>query len=155
MMVYYVKSNAPRDGRSRYGRSGDGGGTSYEVRTGAWSCTCHAFAFSAYNGGGGGAFPVYGSYDSVDEDEDDDVSGHRVGRDGDEEMLDVPEVEKTGERDGSWRWGGLMLGDEDVPLCKHLLACVLVERGAVGGSRFEERVVGREEMAGWAAGWGG
>jgi len=45
----------------------------------------------------------------------------------------------------------MMLGEEDVPLCKHLLACVLVERWR----GVEERVVGREEMAGWAAGWGG
>jgi len=49
------------------------------------------------------------------------------------------------------RFGGLLRGEE-VPVCKHLLACVLAERM---GGYVEEKVVGREEMAGWAAGWGG
>lgn len=55
----------------------------------------------------------------------------------------------------NWRWGGLMLGEEGVPVCKHLLACLLGERMGMGGEIVEERVVGREEFAGWAAGWGG
>jgi len=147
-MVYYVKSTAQRDGRSRYSRSRDVGGTSYEVRTRAWSCTCHAFAFAAYNGAG--ASPAYKAYEDVD-----DFGGRRMSRDGDEEMLDVPETETTVEQDGPWQWGGLMLEGEDIPLCKHLLACVLVERWDMGGSKSDEKVVGREEMAGWAAGWGG
>ncbi len=144
-MIYYVQSNAHRDGRSRYtiGRSGgDGGGTSYEVRTGAWSCTCHAFAYSAFNNaGGGGATMGYGAFE---------CAGDFGNGEENEEMLDVVEPERE-EGDGGWRWGGMMLGEEDVPLCKHLLACVLVERWR----GVEERVVGREEMAGWAAGWGG
>lgn len=53
------------------------------------------------------------------------------------------------------RWGGLLLVGEDVPLCKHLLASLLAERWDMIGEMVEERVVGREEMAGWAAGWGG
>lgn len=53
-----------------------------------------------------------------------------------------------------WGWGGSMLGG-DVPLCKHLLACVLAERWDGAGGLVEGREVGREEMAGWAAGWGG
>lgn len=42
--------------------------------------------------------------------------------------------------------------EEEGVVCKHLLACVLAER--IGGY-VEEREVVREEMAGWAAGWGG
>ena len=40
-------------------------------------------------------------------------------------------------------------------MCKHLLACVFVERckGLFGGF-VEDREVGVEEAAGWAAGWG-
>ncbi len=58
------------------------------------------------------------------------------------------EAEKGGDE---MRFGGLLRGEE-VPVCKHLLACVLAERM---GGYVEEKVVGREEMAGWAAGWGG
>lgn len=79
----------------------------------------------------------------------------------------MPEAERgigtststSGNGDGhahEW-WGGLMRGErgEEVPLCKHLLACVLAERWEVGRGMVGERGVGREEMAGWAAGWGG
>lgn len=66
--------------------------------------------------------------------------GHRCGPGGGEGMvLDAA-------------WGGSMLGG-DVPLCKHLLACVLAERWDGAGGLVEGREVGREEMAGWAAGW--
>ena len=88
--------------------------------------------------------------------------------DEDAEMLDnpipIPEDEavrptvSTSGYEHDW-WGGLLLttrGERgEVPLCKHLLACLLAERWEVMGGFFEERKVGREEMAGWAAGWGG
>jgi len=49
----------------------------------------------------------------------------------------------------------LALG-EGVPMCKHLLACVLVERCSVFGRYgVEEKEVTVEELAGWGAGWGG
>jgi len=147
-VVYYVKSNAHRDGRSRYSRGGDVGGTSYEVRTEVWSCTCAAFAFSAFNRPG--AFP---EYESCGDGEEFEGNGALVNED--EEMLDVPELGGGDDGAGDWQWGGLMLGDEEVPLCKHLLACVLAEKWGGAGGMVEEREVGREEMAGWAAGWGG
>ena len=41
-------------------------------------------------------------------------------------------------------------------VCKHVLACVLVEKCAgYFGEGVEVREVGREEYAGWCAGWGG
>jgi hypothetical protein len=52
-------------------------------------------------------------------------------------------------------FGGVTLGSGTPPVCKHLLACVLVERceGLFGGYVVEKRVaVG--EAAGWGAGWG-
>ena len=54
-------------------------------------------------------------------------------------------------------WGGWMLRREvdGVPVCKHLLACLLAERWNVARGVVEERSVGEGEMAGWAAGWGG
>ncbi len=80
-------------------------------------------------------------------------------------MLDIPSEEDVrddvigtsgDERgDGHEWWGGLMRGREEVPLCKHLLACVLAERWGMVRGMVEEREAGREEIAGWAAGWGG
>lgn len=139
-VVYYVKSAAggQREGRARYGV----GATCYEVRTRGWSCSCAAFAFAAFNEGRG----------------DDECGGYGAGMgDGEEMLLDVEEggegLEELEER-GDRGWGGLM-GEGNVPLCKHLFACVIAEHWEVAGDMVEEREVGREEMAGWAAGWGG
>lgn len=54
-----------------------------------------------------------------------------------------PEAEEK-----EWSFGGMSL-DGDVPCCKHLLACLLVEKwsGMLEGY-VEERTVSREEMAG-------
>ena len=155
--------------------------TSYEVRPHAWSCTCPAFAFSAYNNSDPLSSPTY------EEAWDDEGGvlydeGYRSGGSGggdgtgigdgnggeeeeEEEMLDVPvddniigtSEESHGHGQHEW-WGGLMRvekGGGEAPLCKHLLACLLAERWEVAGGMVEEREVGREEMAGWAAGWGG
>lgn len=40
-------------------------------------------------------------------------------------------------------------------MCKHLLACIMVERWKGFGENVEERGVSVEELAGWGAGWGG
>lgn len=99
----------------------------YEVRLRAWNCTCPAFIFSS--------FASLQDNDAVREGHnhhDEDNSVHTGGF-----------------------FGGLMMSEvRDVPVCKHLLACLLVERG--GGFEFfvEEREVGEDELAGWAAGWG-
>jgi hypothetical protein len=112
-----------------YHRREDPGSTCYEVRLKAWNCSCPAFAFSA--------FPS-------EEGEQDENGGLATAR------------EEGGE--GAWRFGGLSLESQmgAVPVCKHLLACVLVERCPelfVGG--VEVREVSKEEFAGWCAGWGG
>jgi hypothetical protein len=52
-----------------------------------------------------------------------------------------------------WSFGGLTLGS-DMPVCKHLLACVLIEHYTSFASFVNEREVSVEELAGWAAGWG-
>ena len=105
------------------------GSRKYEVRLRAWNCSCPAFTFAAFGGGARGAAG----------------EGTEVG---------VGE----GGGQGEWVWGGdgsfggLRRGGE-APVCKHLLACVLVERCGVLGGFVEERVVGWDEMAGWAARW--
>lgn len=141
-VVYYVKSNAQHPKSSKYAKHGNPAEVNYEVRTQAWNCSCAAFAYAAFNGSAGWT-PDYQSYDGY---------GGCGNEDEDEEMLDAPE--QGGRGDGQSQWGGLMLGEE-VPLCKHLLACVLGERWDVAEGMIEETQVGREELAGWAAGWGG
>lgn len=123
------------------------GSGSYEVRTRAWSCSCAAFAFAAFNG------PAFSS--SVSYLEDDASDGHGRVPVEEDEMLDAPEQHWGAEGKGCCEWGGLMMGDGMVPVCKHLLASVLAEWWALAGDMVEKREVGREDLAGWAAGWGG
>jgi len=89
----------------------------------AWNCSCAAFAFSA--------FPSFGTWKTGD------VAGD-VAEDRDRE---------------EWEYGGESReGGGGVPVCKHLLACLLAERwGSVLGAFIGERVVEREEMAGLSA----
>ncbi len=108
------------------------------MRLRAWNCTCAAFAFSAFPASTSGPFsPRF----------EDDVPGFGIG---DEEASYGEEEERK------WEFGGLSSdgkegvgGAESVPCCKHLLACLLVERwrGVLGGY-VKVREVGREEMAG-------
>jgi hypothetical protein len=122
-------------------------GTSYEVRLEAWNCSCPAFAFAA--------LPV----DAAD-------NGHRddgIGGDGDDAGYGLTghqsdttatAVDHDGEDEIAWLgFGGLTRG-KDVPVCKHLLACVVAERCQGFEQLVEEKEVGVEEVAGWAAGWG-
>ena len=97
---------------------------SYEVRLEAWSCSCPAFAFAA--------FPA-----TVSE-----------GGDTHKTMEEI-----TYESDTNWRFGGLTLGN-DMPVCKHLLVCALVEHSSVFSTFVEEKELSIEELVGWAAGWG-
>lgn len=123
--LYYVRSAQPP--RSRFASSSalDPSAMHYEVRLAAWNCACPAFAFAA--------FPLSAS-------SADDADGATQG----------------GEGEGQdWSFGGLSLGAGGAPVCKHLLACVLVERCGIFGQFVEERAVSVEEAAGWAAGWGG
>ena len=66
------------------------------------------------------------------------------------------------EDEGRVKWGGLMAvyaqearDRVPLPLCKHLLACMLAEWWGEALEMIEKRVVGRAEFAGWTAGWGG
>lgn len=139
--VYYVRSSHPRStSRSRYySITTSAAATSYEVRLGAWNCTCAAFTFSAFSStpslrDGARTFPgARGEGDGVEEGGGEAGSAGRPGQ------------------DGEWRFGGLTREREGVamPVCKHLLACVLVERCKGLGASVEETVVGRGEVAGW------
>merc|ERR1712070_1040754 len=127
--TYQVRSaqhSSSRSGSSRYRNAAYDHTSYYEVRLNAWSCSCPAFAFSA--------FPASTQGSQTDEGEFATQKASHAGRSG-------------------WVFGGLTLGQE-MPLCKHLLACVLVEHSAMFSHCVHERSVSKEEMAGWAAGWG-
>lgn len=71
--------------------------------------------------------------------------GHGLNLDVDEGSVDVV---------SGLRYGGLMLTQGAMPMCKHLLACFLAEQCGVLSGFVEESLVGRNEAAAWAAGWG-
>lgn len=129
--LYYVQS-AQQSSRnsnsnnpsSRYRNAAYETTAYYEVRLQAWTCSCPAFAFSA--------FPASRA------------PSHRSNK---------LENAWPDAKCSSWRFGGLTLG-EDLAVCKHLLACVLIEHVSLFASCVTERSVSVEEMAGWAAGWG-
>jgi hypothetical protein len=127
-VAYYVRTAQKPSSRSRAAAAQ--ATTSYEVHLTAWSCSCSAFAFAAFPAN----LPSGG-------DDGQAFTGGAITDRGDW-------FEETG-----WRFGGLTQGD-DVPACKHLLACMIAEK-CVGFERLvEEREISVEEVAGWAAGWG-
>lgn len=165
--LYYVRSAQQAQqqyhhNRSRYGHShhddeGDAGAPSslsvYEVRLAAWNCSCPAFAFAA--------FPPNLQEPSPEPPEQyqDGGASHaaaaRAADAGSEYATQTAEDDVS----GNFSFGGLRIGGakgQVPPVCKHLLACLLVERasGLFGGC-VKEKVVSVEEAAAWAAGWGG
>ncbi|KAJ9133569.1 hypothetical protein NKR23_g10652 [Pleurostoma richardsiae] len=139
-VTYFVRSAAQAQ-RKHFGAAASGAnptGQAYIVHVQAWNCTCAAFAFSAFPGGG-----TPGPADVQ------------------EEPPQEAETETDGESGGGsasgWEFGGLSSdgtdgdGSEGVPCCKHLLACVLAERWEVLGRYVVERMVEREEVAGVVA----
>lgn len=130
-IAYYARTAQKTSSRSRTAMQAT---TSYEVHLKAWSCSCPAFAFAAFPA----ALP---SEDAVG-----DTAAERDQGDGD---VNGGWFAETG-----WRFGGLTRGS-DVPACKHLLACMIAERCGGFAGLVEEKEVGVEEVAGWAAGWGG
>ena len=131
--IYYVRSSQQPRSRfsSKRNEASASEGTSYEVRLQAWNCSCAAFAFAAFS-------REWDRAETVDEGGGIHDEGPRQG----------------GKESQEWQVGGVSLG-EDVPICKHLLACVLAERVDGLSTFVDEKAVGRGELAGWAAGWGG
>ena len=116
------------DGETEEEGSGVGGTGGYVVRLGAWQCSCAAFAFAAA------------------------VQGE-VGEGG---MMVCSTREEAVRAEAGWSFGGVSLdglrAGEGVPVCKHLMACLLAERWSAALGRYVvERRVGREEMAGIVA----
>ncbi len=141
--VYYVQSSQHSRSRrfdERNGRTFDAfaaGGQTYEVRLRAWNCSCAAFLFAGVS--------------CLQNSTAESLAVHRDGGD----SGGCGAVEGEGVESGKGAFGGLIRGEGEVPVCKHLLACYLTESWGGFDGCVEERVVSKEEMGGWAAGWGG
>jgi hypothetical protein len=96
----------------------------YEVRTAGLWCSCPGWAVASFPANLGGGEQGIREADEVV----------------DEEQLIGPLL--------------MVAGRQHLGMCKHLLACLLVERVACLQTYVEEKVVSLEELAGWAAGWG-
>ncbi|KAF7940341.1 uncharacterized protein EAE98_000468 [Botrytis deweyae] len=172
-ILYQVRSSQPPKWHSSRSASGIGIGTghasasasassenTYTVHLDAWNCSCAAFAFSAFP-----AFPASSSssssthpypYISTSTSPSTSTSSPSYfpwsskESSPDEDCSDSveKEKEKRKEEEEKWQYGGWTKTSQ-VPICKHLLACLLMERwGDVLGMYVRERVVGREEMGG-------
>lgn len=127
--IFYRVRSAQSQARSRYHAPAAGhadlpsGGLVYTVRLKAWNCDCAAFAFAAFP-------PVYPPLES------EDYEQNGAWEDGDV---------------GGLSFNGREGGEDGIPVCKHLLACLLAERWeGVLGTYVREWRAGREEGAGIA-----
>jgi len=140
--VYQVRSSQLPKSRD----SGAGaaiGSMVYSVRLGAWNCSCAAFAFSAFPGTFSTTAQAPWNLSGRQDDELRElrVRGNEMGR------------KREGEGE-DWEFGGLSFDgkkDGGVPVCKHLVACLLGERWDVLQGYVREREVSREEMSGIGA----
>ncbi|KAI9819806.1 MAG: hypothetical protein M1832_003881 [Thelocarpon impressellum] len=124
--VYYVRSSQPL---SRHHLS-SAARTSYEVRLGAWSCSCPAFTYAAFP-----SAPATHAPPLTPSAPEPGRSGHFGGL-----SLDARDAE-----------GATPLP----PVCKHLLACALADRSApLLEDYVAELEASADELAGWAAGDG-
>ena len=128
--IYYVRSTVTDhpSTRGRVNNFDPDAPSHYEVHPVAWSCTCASFAYAVF----------HGSDDTPKQSHANSV---------------VEALENV--KEGRLGWGGLLqpYGGNDVPTCKHLLACVLAERWTGAGSLVGLKSVKQEEIAAWAAGW--
>lgn len=85
-------------------------------------------------------------------------SGQEVEGEMEENRRNDAEVGQRGKEGRDWAFGGTLTHKAaGVPVCKHILAA-LMARAAPAifdvGKNVKVQEAGREEMAGWGAGWG-
>ncbi|KAF7874732.1 uncharacterized protein EAF02_008709 [Botrytis sinoallii] len=170
-ILYQVRSSQPPKWHSSRSASGIGIGTghasasataenTYTVHLDAWNCSCAAFAFSAFPASSSSThpYPYISTSTSTSTSSTSYFPWSLKESSPDEECLNSVEKGEgkgkgKGKRKGKkeeekWQYGGWTKTSQ-VPICKHLLACLLVERWSdVLGMYVRERVVGREEMGG-------
>lgn len=120
---YYVEASSQRTNRFSQVSASR---SFYEIRARAWNCSCPAFTFST-------------------------LEGELTNRTSPESS---DGGEKTTEAVGaSLIYGGLAGGDNTVPICKHLLACLLANSNRLLAMCVKHVAMTEHELAGWAAGW--
>ncbi|KAK5109227.1 hypothetical protein LTR62_007209 [Meristemomyces frigidus] len=141
--LYSIRSSQPPPSSSRTPAntskyrpttSGYESTTSYEVHLNSWTCSCPAFTFAA--------FPASNPGPSSMETGTGTLAGNHV------RLADDDDLQR------SWLFGGSLTLGEGMPVCKHLLACVLVEHSSLFADMVQKREVTVDELAGWGAGWG-
>jgi hypothetical protein len=136
--VYQVRSSQPPKSRFRDSAAAPGSNI-YIVRLEAWNCSCAAFAYSAFPGGESSGRPW-----ALTGEEEEGLGLYEMGAIGGM----GGEKEDEGEQ---WQFGGLSADGHDgkgVPVCKHLVACLLGERWDLLHIYVKERNVSRDEMGG-------
>lgn len=115
----------------------------YEVRLQAWNCTCPTFALCVFRD-----LHLHSDSDS-DSDHDHDLV-----------LEPDPKSKSRSDGDGAlydYRFGGTLTRGStglSLPVCKHLLACMLLVRCPRLFGTGHSTLVTAEELAGWCAGWG-
>ncbi|KAK7533600.1 hypothetical protein IWX46DRAFT_613063 [Phyllosticta citricarpa] len=149
----------------------------YEVRLTAWHCTCPAFAFASFPAS---SSSVDASTSAVDQNQT--KQRCQFGGLARRQIQTQTQTQTQTHHGGGGGAGRGAVQEREVeveieivpPVCKHLLACLLVERapglfgggggGVEGGyadadadgiASVQQRCVSAVEAAGWAAGWGG
>lgn len=173
--IFYVQSTSSQattstSGTARRRRHHANESTHYEVRLSAWNCTCPVFAISAFDQSSL-ASDLYADGDG-DEDSDDGDNGEQrepaQQPHPHEHGTEKAEISEPGLNvNAQWRFGGTLTRTRTpsacapaaaavaVPVCKHILAVVLSKHVPNPfGSGVRLSVVGPEEGAGWAGGWG-
>ena len=145
--AYYVRSSQLRR-RGGGGLDGDTAAMHHEVRLRAWNCSCAGFAFAALGSDGEDAAARRRGQER-------ESRGPNRGADGPSDASGCgdsmsPPASPRGRPRG---FGGLRrTGNAPVPLCKHLLACYLLENWPMIAEAAPGLMHG-DEAAGWAAGW--
>lgn len=135
--VFYVQSASAvtepvnrRSANSRFRNAWTATKVHYEVRLESWNCTCAAFSQSQLK--------------------------LLLGREGRVEDEADTAFQTNGAAQVQSRFGGVATTvDSVVPICKHILAVIMVDAAPrLFGSSLETRDVSIQEMAAWSAGWG-
>jgi len=104
---------------------------SYHVRSDQWSCSCAPFTLSCY--------PISSPAQTPP----------GVG------LTATNTHVTTNEEKNEWMVGGALSG-KDTPCCKHLLACILIEKcPEMFDHGIADEEMSLEEYVGWSIGWGG
>ena len=139
VQAYVVRSLASTLTR-RGGRDLPSAPKTYAVFLDAWSCSCAGFALDAFAHHEGTLLARDGR--TIASPVTSPQSGAR-------ERSRMTQWDELGRSFGGTSLDGRPGHGEDVPCCKHLLACVLADLwGSVLGTRVEQRKVTKEELAG-------